>query len=144
LRPRKAAALLGAATAALAGSSLALAQFTGTASGGPQAVSAATLAPPTGVTALELCVPNPTPSHSVEVAWVPSTSTFADAVEVTRSPTSGGPYVLLARLAATATSYADNATLASTAYYYVVRSAKLEWRTSSAQVAVTTKNNLCL
>lgn len=107
-------------------------------------VTSATLAPPTGVGAVNgVCVP--LTSREVALSWTASTSGFRDGYEIFRSTTSGGPYTSIGTALAAAVLYTDAAVAASTTYYYVIQSTKIAWRSANtAQVSVTTPSVACV
>lgn len=130
---------------ALSGATLATAAFTSVATGGPEAVAAATLAAPGTPTATPgTCKWHPSWTQSIALSWTATTSTFADGEQVLRATTSGGPYTSIATLAANATSYSDTGTAPSTTYYYVIRATKLSWTSDSGETPATTKSSTCV
>ena len=64
---------------------------------------------------------SPTATHSVELAWSPSTSVVA-GYEVFRSESSAGPFTKLDSSLVTSDSYTDTSVQAGQTYYYVVTS----------------------
>src|ERR1700730_3321325 len=92
-----------------------------TATGGPLAVTLASLALPTNLTAQQTNCKNNKPVQ-ITISWKTTTSAFATGYTIQRSTTSGGPYTTIGTTPIGTTTYADNdATLAyTTSYYYVV------------------------
>ncbi len=90
-------------------------------------------APPTNLTA------NGVRRH-VNLTWTQSVSANIVQNKVYRSTTNGGPYSLIATLAAT-TSYQDRAVVSGKTYYYVVTAVNSSAVQSgySNQAATTTK-----
>lgn len=107
-------------------------------------ISTATLAAPTGLTAVngECVVLN---HVYVNLLWTATSSAFADGYEIFRSTTNGGPYSSIATVnGRTTVTYTDTTTAFSTTYYYVVKATKNNWRSANSnQASVTTKSNLC-
>jgi hypothetical protein len=64
---------------------------------------------------------SPAVSHSVVIAWAPSTSAVA-GYDVYRSEVSGGPYAKLDASIVTADSYTDSSVQGGQTYYYVITS----------------------
>lgn len=84
-------------------------------------------------------------STSVDLSWTPTTSAFADGYEILRSATTGGPYVSIATLASTATTYTDSTVTFSTPYHYVVKATRNLWRSAASnEASVTTPTALCI
>jgi hypothetical protein len=135
--------LLIAGAVALAFTSLAIAQFTRTASS-TLPVSTTTLAPPTAVSPTQTNCRNNRPPE-ITVAWTATTSAFATGYTVERAPAAAGPYATVATLAIGTTSTVDpDLTLAyATAYYYRVHSTFRSWTGTSAVASVTTLSNKC-
>ena len=106
--------------------------------------SAAVLAPPTAVsTTAPTCSGG---SYATQVSWTASASSWLDGYEVGLSTTSGGPYTVVPRPAATsptATTRTLTGLARRTTYYVVVRTTKSGWRAQSGQVAVTTQAKAC-
>ncbi|MGH3104948.1 MAG: hypothetical protein ACRDN6_12715 [Gaiellaceae bacterium] len=123
----------------------ALAAFTAQTATEAHTVSSATLAAPTGLGAIPVCVLVPS-SIKVDLSWTATSSTFADGYEIFRSATSGGPYSSIGTVSGrTTTTYADTTVTFSTTYHYVVQATRNAWRSvNSAQASVTTPNLLCL
>jgi len=118
-------AVVAGAVVALVAASLAGAAFTSWKIGGPMALSSATLAAPTGLSAS--CSNN-----VAHLSWTATSSTWADGYEVLRSTTSGGPYTSVALVSGrTTTSYNDSLP-GSSRYYYVVRAKKNNWRSANS------------
>lgn len=88
------------------------------------------LLPPDGLTATGSC------STALEAAltWTAGSS-WADGQEIWRSTTAGSDGTRLTTAAATATSYTDGTVAAGTTYYYRVKSVKVSWVESSAEVS---------
>lgn len=103
-----------------------------------QAVSAGTLAPPTGVAAAVASCQN-NKFVSVQVTWTPSTSSFATGYEVLRDGA-----VIGTAAGGTAASFTDTTVTWSTSYSYSVRAVRNYWRSSTtAPVAFTTPAKNC-
>lgn len=132
---RRARLLAAAVGAALVAASAASATFTSSAVGGPQALSSAALAAPTGLT-------GSCSNSIVTLSWTATASTFATGHEVLRGTTSGGPYTLLATVTPRTTTTRTDATVNGlSVYYYVVRAYFGNWRSAySNQVAVDSSN----
>ena len=78
-----------------------------TATGGPQAVSAAALAAPTGLTAAATCtigIPNAT--VRINLSWTQTSSAFADGYEIVRA-VGAGAYATLTTVSGAPASRAD-------------------------------------
>lgn len=118
-----------------AGAVSAWATATSTASGA-LVVATATLQPPSSVTTQVTCLNNR--KGHVLVSWTASTSAGITGYAVTRS-TNGAAPVVIATVAATATSYNDTTVTGSTTYVYAVASTVQGWTSSTtAAPAVTT------
>ncbi len=127
------------------GAQLVYAAFTGSASVAQNAVSSATLQPPTSLTATGGCqtlVVGP----KMTLNWTITTSTFATGYNVYRSSTNGGPYTFLTLVSgrATATYVDTTVTGLNTTYYYVLRSVYLSWTSVNSNQATGTTPVLCL
>jgi len=110
-----------------------------------QAISSATLQPPTGTTATRgACTP--LLAVEVDLSWTATTSTFADGYEVFRSETSGGPYGSLGTVSGAATTaFTDDTVEFATTYHYVVQATRNLWRSvESVQASITTPSVLCV
>jgi archaellum component FlaF (FlaF/FlaG flagellin family) len=118
------AVVLGTAAAAYAG-------FT-SATAATQAVSSATLQPPTNVVATRTSQCNRNKAQQVTVTWTGSASTFATGYTIQRNGTT------VTTLAATATSYVDDAVAHSTAYTYAVVATYRQWTAGATAAPVTT------
>jgi hypothetical protein len=119
--------------------------FVKTTGGVAGAVSSATLAAPTSLTAVRgACVL--LTSAAVNLSWTATTSTFADGYEIFRSTTSGSGYVSLATVSGrTTTTFIDTTVAFSTTYFYVVEAKTLAWRSpNSNEASVTTPTLACV
>jgi len=108
----RAAALAGALIAALCSGGVALASWSATKTGGPLAVSTATLAAPTSLSL--------SGAATVTLSWTATTSGWASGTQILRSSTSGGPYTQIAQITGLSTT-TYNDTPGTGNYYYVVR-----------------------
>jgi hypothetical protein len=126
----------------------ALATITASPAQQSQAVSSATLAPPTGVTVARggvgTCVP--AVSFEIDLSWV--ASSLATGYAIRRSTTNGGPYTTVGTTT-TATTYKDLGPVAGftwgTTYYYIVAATRGSWSTNSSQGSIATPSQLtCL
>ena len=146
-RRSRGTALVGAMVGALLGVVPASAGYVTTATGGPQGITAASLAAPTGLTATATCtvgVPNAT--VKVNLSWTQTSSTFADGYEILRA-VGAGPYSSLTTVSGrSTTSYTDSTVTYSTTYSYEVEATKNNWRSApSTPASATTKSDpLCL
>lgn len=108
----------------LTGAGTALAQtaagaFTDSVDGGTSTATAATIDPPSGVSALASCADS---TAEVAVGWTASPDTEATGYEILRSTTSGGSYSSVGTVSdPAATAFTDTGLSYSTTYYYVVR-----------------------
>lgn len=129
--------------AVLAGTQVSYALLIGTSSAGAS-YSTAVLSAPAAVNAVRsICTP--ALNDSAQITWTPPAGNKASSAEILRSTTSGGPYTVVGSVENPTTSYTDGGLAFSTTYYYVVRTAKNQWKSSnSAQTSVTTRNALCL
>lgn len=108
---------------------VALAAFTSSVSGTTD-FTTRDLLPPSGLAATGSC------STALEAAlnWTAGSS-WADGQEIWRSTTAGAAGTRLATAAATATSYTDRTVAIGATYYYRVKSVKVSWVESSAEVS---------
>jgi hypothetical protein len=142
--------LVTAFVAVVAGALLAVspasAGYVTTVAGGPQAVSAATLAAPTGLTATATCtigIPNAT--VRINLSWTQTSSVFADGYEILRAVGAGTRTTLATLSGRGTTTYTDSAVAYSTQYSYEVKAKKINWRSPpSSPASATTKSSLCL
>ena len=122
------------------------ANYKATATGGPQAISAATLVAPTGLSATAACtigIPNST--VKINLSWTQTSSTFADGYEILRAVGAGSYSTLTTVSGRGTTTYTDLAVAYSTTYSYKVEAKKNNWRSPpSAAASATTKSSLCL
>ena len=130
-------ALLGANVATTA------AVFTDAPGVGSNALSTATLQPPTGLSATAGCQ-NFAPK--ITLNWTAASSTFADGYDVYRSTTNGGPYTLRAHVTGrTTTTYTDTSGLSlNTTYYYVLQSTANNWTSANSAQASAKTALICL
>lgn len=109
----------------------AMAVFNSRANGGPLLLSTSSLTPPTAVTATLLNCRRK--SVELNISWSASKSAYATAYVVEQAPKSSGPFVALATVPTTQTSYSDTAE--STTYpatdYYRVTAQFRSWSASS-------------
>lgn len=121
---------------ALAGS--ASARFVDSDPVGENALSTATLQPPTDVTTdpgCDLVLLEPI----VDITWTASTSEKGEGYKILRSTTSGGPYTEVGSvLDLLTTSFTDTNVNLDTTYYYVVDTFYEQWTARSAEVSATT------
>lgn len=115
--------------AALVVAAAAYASFTRSASA-TQSVSTNTLQPPTAVVATLTSTKCSKPQQ-VTVTWTASASAFVTGYTVQRNGTT------IATLAATATSYVDNAPAHTTQYTYSVVATYQQWSAGSSATAMT-------
>jgi len=144
--PNRTASFAGALAGSLLAVTLASAGYVTTVTGGPQTISAASLAAPTGLTATATCtigIPNAT--VKVNLSWSQTSSTFADGYEILRA-VGAGAYSTLTTVAGRATTtYTDSSVGYSTTYSYEVKAKKNNWRSAPSSAATaTTKSSLCL
>lgn len=99
------------------------------------ALSAATVAPPTGLTAVANC-PN-TKKGDVLVQWSASASAFVTGYTVLRS-VSGGTAATVATLPAATTSYDDTTVAGLTTYGYTVLATYRNWSSAPVVASATT------
>jgi hypothetical protein len=133
-----------AVAAALVGASAAAAAFSKSASAGPQPLSSATLAAPTGTAAANgTCIRNVL--VSVDVTWTATGSAFADGYEILRATASTGPYAVVGGVFGHGTtSFTDWTTAFARTYWYRVRAMKTAWRSAdSAAASVRTLDRNC-
>jgi hypothetical protein len=139
-------AVVAVITGVLLAVSPASAGYETTATGGPQAVSAATLAAPTGLTATATCtigIPNAT--IRINLSWTQTSSTFADGYEILRAVGAGAYTTLTTVSGRGTTTYTDSAVAYSTTYSYEAKAKKINWRSPPSLAATaTTKSSLCL
>lgn len=128
-RIRLALAATAAAAMWAASGGVAVAAFTSSVAGGTD-VATRDLLPPSGLTATGSCGT----ALQAALAWTAGSS-WADAQEIWRSTTAGTAGTRLATAAATATSYTDGTVASGTTYYYRVKSVKVSWVESSAEVS---------
>jgi hypothetical protein len=130
-------ALLGANVATTA------ALFTDSPGVGSNALSTATLQPPTGLAATAGCQ---TLAPKITLNWTATSSTFADGYDVFRSTTNGGPYTLRAHVSGrTTTTYTETSGLnTNTTYYYVLRSTANSWDSVDSSQASAKTPLICL
>lgn len=108
-----------------------------------QTIVTAQLSPPASATTSRgLCVA--VLGDAIVVSWTASPSTFRDGYAVQRSLTSTGPFLTIATVSSSASSYTDSGLLYSTTYYYRVVATKVLWTSGYVQVQRTTRNALCL
>jgi hypothetical protein len=140
---RNLVSLVVTAAVGLVFTSLAIAQFTRTASASLP-LSSTTLAPPTALSPVQTNCKNSKPPE-ITVTWTATTSAFATGYTVERAPAAGGPFATVATLASGTTSTVDpDLTLAyTTTYFYRVSSTFHSWTGTSAVASVTTLNNKC-
>ncbi len=121
---------------ALAGS--ASARFVDTDAVDQNALSTATLQPPTDVATdpgCDLVLLEPI----VDITWTASTSEKGEGYRILRSTTSGGPYTEVGSvLDLLTTSFTDTNVNLDTTYYYVVDTFYEQWTARSAEVSATT------
>jgi hypothetical protein len=135
LRFERAPILAVVAVCALIAVSAAGASFTRSASGGPQPLSSATLAAPSGLTGT--CS-----NGTVTLKWTASASTFATGHEVLRRTTPTGVFtVLTPPVTPRTTTTKTDVPTGSVLFYYVVRAYFGNWRSANSnQVTVDTGN----
>jgi hypothetical protein len=123
---------------------VALGVFSDPAQGGPQLVSTSDLTPPAAVSAT---VSNCRHNKPVElnVTWTSSESNYASSYTVERAAKSAGPFVVIATLPATQTSYSETleSGMYSTSDYYRISVLYRSWSDSSTAVSVTTLGKTC-
>ncbi|MEX2554053.1 MAG: hypothetical protein WEB06_00280 [Actinomycetota bacterium] len=130
-------ALLGANVATTA------ALFTDAPGVGSNALSTATLQPPTGLTATAGCQ---LLAPKITLNWTATTSVYADGYDVYRSTTNGGPYTLRAHVTGrTTVTYTDSSGLnTNTTYYYVLQSTANSWTSANSGQASAKTPLICL
>jgi hypothetical protein len=130
-------ALLGANVATTA------ALFTDAPGVGSNALSTATLQPPTGLSATAGCQ---LLAPKMTLSWTATTSLFADGYDVYRSTTSGGPYTLITHVSGrTTVTYTDTSGLSTnTTYYYILKSTASSWTSANSGQASAKTPLLCL
>lgn len=106
-----------------------LAAFTSFVSGATEFTTRDLLAP-SGVMATGSCSTTP----EATLTWTAG-SAWADGQEIWRSTTAGSDGIRLATATATATSYTDSAVSIGTTYYYRIKSVKVGWVETSAEVS---------
>jgi hypothetical protein len=122
------------AVCALIAVSAAGASFTRSVSGGPQPLSSATLAAPSGLTGT--CS-----NGTVTLNWTASASTFATGHEVMRRTTPTGVFTVLPAVTPRTTTTKTDTPTGSVLFYYVVRAYFGNWRSANSnQVTVDTGN----
>lgn len=106
------------------------------------AVTTDVLLPPTTLTAGPgTCTP--LSGDRIALSWTASASTWRDGYEIARATSAGGPYTVIATVAAGATTYTDGPLSFSTTYHYAVRATRHAWRSSDVTASRTTRNGLC-
>lgn len=127
----------------LASAPVALGLFTSSQAGGPQTISAGTIAAPSNVAAAQAsCRVNKSPE--VTVTWTASSTSYVTGYKVERATASGGPYAVVGSVSAGKTSYTDGESLGySTVYYYRVSAFDGEWSATSATVSLKTLGKSC-
>jgi hypothetical protein len=136
LRFQRAPVIAIVAVCALIAVSAAGATFTSSASGGPQPLSSATLAAPSGLTAS--CA-----NGIATLNWTATSSTFAAGYQIQRATTTGGPYTVISTATPRTTTTKTDTTMNGTSiYYYVVRAYfGTNWRSANSnQVTVDSGN----
>lgn len=125
------APLVAAAAGALLvlGAGGSLAAFTSSLSGATE-FTTRDLLPPSGLTASGPCSPSP----EATLSWSAGSS-WADEQEIWRSTAAGSAGTRLSTATATATSYVDGTVSVGTTYYYRIKSVKVSWVESSAEVS---------
>ena len=104
--------------------------------------TAATLQPPTSLTATASCQ---FLSPRITLNWTATTSTGAVGYKVFRGTVNGGPYSEIATVAGrTTTSYLDTGVNLNTRYYYVLQSYVQNWRSADSNQATAQTALLCL
>lgn len=116
--------------------------FTDATAAAAMAVSSATLAAPTGVSATASCVGTIVKTPRITLNWTASSSSYATGYAIMRL--SGAAYVQIGTVTGrTTTSYADDTVALATTYTYKVRTTYNSWYADSASASATTAI-LCL
>ena len=90
------------------------------------AISTATLSPPTSPSATASC--DGPGSAKIVLAWTATASSFADGYDAYRSATIGGPYTTIGHVSGrTSTTYSDPALSLGASYFYVVQTTGNNW-----------------
>ena len=80
----------------------------------------------------------------ITVDWDTSAAGAADAYEVLRATTVGGPYQVLATVTAPTTTYDDTSVALDTTYHYVVRTLAGTWQSANSAEATITTPTVCV
>ncbi len=121
---------------------VARASWSSTQIAGPMTLSAATIAPPTGVGATRNCLRGT--RDWVVLKWTASASGFADGYEIFRATGAGAPASLGTVSGQATVVFRDKTVAFSTAYVYTVQAGYGGWRSvDSNTAAITTPNNRC-
>lgn len=102
---------------------------------GSNTFATATMQPPTGLLSTPGCTLT---QRNITVQW--TVASLSDGYDIYRSTTSGSGYGLVTHLnGGSADSFTDNGLVASTTYYYVLKTTKGSWTSAySAQTSATT------
>ena len=111
----------------LFGSTAASARYTSADTLGANAFAAATLAPATGLAAVNAG------ANGITLSWTHSTSSFEDGYNVLRGTVSGGPYTQVGTTGATTNTYTDP--VAAGTYFYVVQATGRGWTSANSTQA---------
>jgi hypothetical protein len=139
------AALALAAVIALTSAHVALAVFSKLVVGGSMTIATSTLAPATGLTAVQVnCRLKKTPE--IEVDWAATTSDYVTSYVVERATSSSGPYSERTTLPASQTVYTDKggSLTYSTTYYYRVSAEYRSWSAVSTVKSIKTLSSSCV
>jgi hypothetical protein len=109
---------------------------------GPLTISAATLSPPSALTATRSCVRNV--RNWVVLRWTATPSSFATGYEIFRASGSGSPASIATVSGRGTVTYTDKTVSSSRTYSYTVQATYLGWSSVPSNTAtITTPRSNC-